>query len=66
SKKVEEMLNLRYLEDKPNVQGLGQECDPASSVPTGGVLVGSSIPASSVPTGGVLAGCSIPASSVPT
>nr|GEY91802.1 uncharacterized mitochondrial protein AtMg00810-like [Tanacetum cinerariifolium] len=25
SKKVEEMLNLRYLEDKPNVQGLGQE-----------------------------------------
>nr|GEY66445.1 hypothetical protein [Tanacetum cinerariifolium] len=24
-KKVEEMLNLRYLEDKPNVQGLGQE-----------------------------------------
>nr|GFA76772.1 putative ribonuclease H-like domain-containing protein [Tanacetum cinerariifolium] len=26
SKKVEETLNLRYLEDKPNVQGLGQEC----------------------------------------
>nr|GEW97446.1 retrovirus-related Pol polyprotein from transposon TNT 1-94 [Tanacetum cinerariifolium] len=25
SKKVEEILNLRYLEDKPNVQGLGQE-----------------------------------------
>nr|GEW78637.1 ribonuclease H-like domain-containing protein [Tanacetum cinerariifolium] len=25
SKKVEEMLNLRYLEDKPSVQGLGQE-----------------------------------------
>nr|GFB20673.1 retrovirus-related Pol polyprotein from transposon TNT 1-94 [Tanacetum cinerariifolium] len=25
SKKVEEMLNLRYLEDKPNVQDLGQE-----------------------------------------
>nr|GEX46949.1 ribonuclease H-like domain-containing protein [Tanacetum cinerariifolium] len=25
SKKVEEKLNLRYLEDKPNVQGLGQE-----------------------------------------
>nr|GEX69470.1 putative ribonuclease H-like domain-containing protein [Tanacetum cinerariifolium] len=25
SKKVEETLNLRYLEDKPNVQGLGQE-----------------------------------------
>nr|GEY76547.1 ribonuclease H-like domain-containing protein [Tanacetum cinerariifolium] len=25
SKKVEEMLNLRYLEDKPNVQGLDQE-----------------------------------------
>nr|GEV61817.1 retrovirus-related Pol polyprotein from transposon TNT 1-94 [Tanacetum cinerariifolium] len=25
SKKVEEMLNIRYLEDKPNVQGLGQE-----------------------------------------
>nr|GFA43812.1 putative ribonuclease H-like domain-containing protein [Tanacetum cinerariifolium] len=25
SKKVEEMLNLRYLEDKPNVQGLGQK-----------------------------------------
>nr|GFD35797.1 hypothetical protein [Tanacetum cinerariifolium] len=25
SKKVEEMLNLRYLEDKPNVQGLRQE-----------------------------------------
>nr|GEV33868.1 copia protein [Tanacetum cinerariifolium] len=25
NKKVEEMLNLRYLEDKPNVQGLGQE-----------------------------------------
>nr|GEX61982.1 ribonuclease H-like domain-containing protein [Tanacetum cinerariifolium] len=25
SKKVEEMLNLRYLEDKPNVHGLGQE-----------------------------------------
>nr|GFA15327.1 putative ribonuclease H-like domain-containing protein [Tanacetum cinerariifolium] len=24
-KKVEETLNLRYLEDKPNVQGLGQE-----------------------------------------
>nr|GFD32063.1 ribonuclease H-like domain-containing protein [Tanacetum cinerariifolium] len=24
SKKVEETLNLRYLEDKPNVQGLGQ------------------------------------------
>nr|GFC32671.1 hypothetical protein [Tanacetum cinerariifolium] len=39
---------------------------PASSVPTGGVLAGSSIPASSVPTGGVLAGSSIPASSVPT
>nr|GFD34424.1 hypothetical protein [Tanacetum cinerariifolium] len=26
SKKVEEILNLRYLEDKPNVQGLSQEC----------------------------------------
>nr|GFB45683.1 retrovirus-related Pol polyprotein from transposon TNT 1-94 [Tanacetum cinerariifolium] len=25
SKKVEETLNLRHLEDKPNVQGLGQE-----------------------------------------
>nr|GFA30437.1 putative ribonuclease H-like domain-containing protein [Tanacetum cinerariifolium] len=25
SKKAEETLNLRYLEDKPNVQGLGQE-----------------------------------------
>nr|GEY65288.1 hypothetical protein [Tanacetum cinerariifolium] len=25
SEKVEEMLNLRYLEDKPNVHGLGQE-----------------------------------------
>nr|GEV63941.1 putative ribonuclease H-like domain-containing protein [Tanacetum cinerariifolium] len=25
SKKVEETLNLRYLEDKPNVQGFGQE-----------------------------------------
>nr|GEV80513.1 ribonuclease H-like domain-containing protein [Tanacetum cinerariifolium] len=25
SKKVERTLNLRYLEDKPNVQGLGQE-----------------------------------------
>nr|GFC53507.1 retrovirus-related Pol polyprotein from transposon TNT 1-94 [Tanacetum cinerariifolium] len=25
SKKVEETLNLRYLEDEPNVQGLGQE-----------------------------------------
>nr|GFB09539.1 uncharacterized mitochondrial protein AtMg00810-like [Tanacetum cinerariifolium] len=25
SKKVEETLNLRYLEDKPNVQGLGQK-----------------------------------------
>nr|GEZ58416.1 hypothetical protein [Tanacetum cinerariifolium] len=25
SKKVEEILNLRYLEDKPNVQSLGQE-----------------------------------------
>nr|GEV12458.1 hypothetical protein [Tanacetum cinerariifolium] len=25
NKKVEETLNLRYLEDKPNVQGLGQE-----------------------------------------
>nr|GEZ83448.1 ribonuclease H-like domain-containing protein [Tanacetum cinerariifolium] len=25
SKKVEETLNLRYLEDKPNAQGLGQE-----------------------------------------
>nr|GFB31671.1 retrovirus-related Pol polyprotein from transposon TNT 1-94 [Tanacetum cinerariifolium] len=25
SKKVEKTLNLRYLEDKPNVQGLGQE-----------------------------------------
>nr|GFA38773.1 ribonuclease H-like domain-containing protein [Tanacetum cinerariifolium] len=25
SKKVEETLNLRYLEDKPNVQGMGQE-----------------------------------------
>nr|GFA01075.1 hypothetical protein [Tanacetum cinerariifolium] len=25
SKKVEETLNLRYLQDKPNVQGLGQE-----------------------------------------
>ncbi|GJR90006.1 putative ribonuclease H-like domain-containing protein [Tanacetum coccineum] len=25
SKKIEETLNLRYLEDKPNVQGLGQE-----------------------------------------
>nr|GFA76166.1 putative ribonuclease H-like domain-containing protein [Tanacetum cinerariifolium] len=25
SKKVEETFNLRYLEDKPNVQGLGQE-----------------------------------------
>nr|GFC78415.1 retrovirus-related Pol polyprotein from transposon TNT 1-94 [Tanacetum cinerariifolium] len=25
SKKVEETLNLKYLEDKPNVQGLGQE-----------------------------------------
>nr|GFA93213.1 hypothetical protein [Tanacetum cinerariifolium] len=25
SKKVEETLNLRYLEDNPNVQGLGQE-----------------------------------------
>nr|GEV52637.1 putative ribonuclease H-like domain-containing protein [Tanacetum cinerariifolium] len=25
SKKVEETLNLRYLEDKPNIQGLGQE-----------------------------------------
>nr|GEV45715.1 putative ribonuclease H-like domain-containing protein [Tanacetum cinerariifolium] len=25
SKKVEETLNLRYLKDKPNVQGLGQE-----------------------------------------
>nr|GEU96574.1 putative ribonuclease H-like domain-containing protein [Tanacetum cinerariifolium] len=25
SKKVEETLNLRYLENKPNVQGLGQE-----------------------------------------
>nr|GEV05363.1 hypothetical protein [Tanacetum cinerariifolium] len=25
NKKVEEILNLRYLEDKPNVQGLGQE-----------------------------------------
>ncbi|GJX71612.1 putative ribonuclease H-like domain-containing protein [Tanacetum coccineum] len=26
SKKIEETLNLRYLEDKPNVQGLGHEC----------------------------------------
>nr|GEZ46098.1 putative ribonuclease H-like domain-containing protein [Tanacetum cinerariifolium] len=26
SKKVKEIFNLRYLEDKPNVQGLGQEC----------------------------------------
>ncbi|GJU07778.1 putative ribonuclease H-like domain-containing protein, partial [Tanacetum coccineum] len=25
SKKIEETLNLRYLEDKPNVRGLGQE-----------------------------------------
>ncbi|GKF21972.1 retrovirus-related pol polyprotein from transposon TNT 1-94, partial [Tanacetum coccineum] len=25
SKKIEETLNLRYLEDKPNVQGLGHE-----------------------------------------
>ncbi|GKF19618.1 hypothetical protein Tco_0068256 [Tanacetum coccineum] len=25
NKKIEETLNLRYLEDKPNVQGLGQE-----------------------------------------
>ncbi|GJU48192.1 putative ribonuclease H-like domain-containing protein [Tanacetum coccineum] len=25
SKKIEEILNLRYLEDKPNVQGLGHE-----------------------------------------
>ncbi|GKF25887.1 putative ribonuclease H-like domain-containing protein, partial [Tanacetum coccineum] len=25
SKKIEETLNLRYLEDKPNVQGMGQE-----------------------------------------
>nr|GEU62568.1 hypothetical protein [Tanacetum cinerariifolium] len=40
--------------------------DPASSVPTGGVLAGSSIPANSVPTGGVLVGSSIPASSVLT
>nr|GEX75407.1 retrovirus-related Pol polyprotein from transposon TNT 1-94 [Tanacetum cinerariifolium] len=45
SKKVKETLNLRYLEDKPNVQGLGQECIPAGNVP-----------ASSVPAGGVLAG----------
>ncbi|GKF48527.1 hypothetical protein Tco_0141778, partial [Tanacetum coccineum] len=25
SKKIEETLNLRYLKDKPNIQGLGQE-----------------------------------------
>nr|GEY41714.1 hypothetical protein [Tanacetum cinerariifolium] len=72
SKKVEETLNLRYLEDKPNVQGLGQDWnlvpaagDPAGGIiPTGGVPVGSDL-ASSVPTGGVLAGSSISASSVP-
>nr|GEW76944.1 putative ribonuclease H-like domain-containing protein [Tanacetum cinerariifolium] len=69
TKKIEETLNLRYLEDKPNVQGLGQEwyfdldyltdsLVPTSSIPT------SSVPASSVPTSSVPAG-SIPTSSVP-
>nr|GFA66957.1 hypothetical protein [Tanacetum cinerariifolium] len=38
SKKVEETLNLRYLEDKPNVQGLGQECHPASGVLAGSIV----------------------------
>ncbi|GJQ97319.1 putative ribonuclease H-like domain-containing protein [Tanacetum coccineum] len=31
SKKIEETLNLRYLEDKPNVQGLGHEWDTDDS-----------------------------------
>ncbi|GKB29343.1 putative ribonuclease H-like domain-containing protein [Tanacetum coccineum] len=28
NKRVEETMNLRYLEEKPNVQGLGHECIP--------------------------------------
>nr|GEX47235.1 hypothetical protein [Tanacetum cinerariifolium] len=76
SKKVEEMLNLRYLEDKPNVQGLGQEWnlvpaagDPAGGVPTGSVpangVPAGSVPASSVLAGEVLAGSIVSTGGVP-
>nr|GEW21292.1 hypothetical protein [Tanacetum cinerariifolium] len=40
NKKVKETLNLRYLEDKPNVQGLGQECVPTSHFPVSSIIAG--------------------------
>ncbi|GKA93121.1 ribonuclease H-like domain-containing protein [Tanacetum coccineum] len=60
NKKIEETLNLRYLEDKPNVQSLGQECivpvlivtmivaiDPAASISAGSIAPAASISAGS-------------------
>nr|GFC09682.1 ribonuclease H-like domain-containing protein [Tanacetum cinerariifolium] len=64
SKKVEETLNLRYLEDKPNVQGLGQECVLASGALAGSIVSTGGVSAGDVPASGVPAG-SVPASSVP-
>ncbi|GKF53221.1 hypothetical protein Tco_0160131, partial [Tanacetum coccineum] len=47
NKRVEETLNLRFLEDKPNVQGIGHECPSAGSDPAGGNPADSFQPAGS-------------------
>nr|GFA68059.1 retrovirus-related Pol polyprotein from transposon TNT 1-94 [Tanacetum cinerariifolium] len=47
SKKVEETLNLRYLEDKPNVQGLGTQADDSDSECDEQVIVVPSFPSNS-------------------
>ncbi|GJT42372.1 putative ribonuclease H-like domain-containing protein [Tanacetum coccineum] len=57
NKRVEETMNLRFLEDKPNVQGIGHEWDPAGIDSVGGTSAGSD------PAGGNPAGSFQPAGS---
>ncbi|GJZ77785.1 putative ribonuclease H-like domain-containing protein [Tanacetum coccineum] len=54
NKKIEETLNLRYMEDKPNVQGLGHEWPSIDSWKIADTVpVVSAIPATSIPAGSI-------------
>ncbi|GJX28644.1 putative ribonuclease H-like domain-containing protein [Tanacetum coccineum] len=67
SKKIEETLNLRYLEDKPNVQGLGHEWytrDDSDSECDEQVIVVPSFPSNRFSGPNISAGSIDPAASI--
>nr|GEY43933.1 putative ribonuclease H-like domain-containing protein [Tanacetum cinerariifolium] len=74
NKKVEEMLNLQYLEDKPNVQGLGQEwyfdpdylTDSLALLPQAKIEIQRNlVPAAGYPAGSIVSTSGVPAGGVP-